>query len=155
MSNAKRILSVGAVLAALVATTFAATNVVGSWTGRVSVDTSKLPQQSDPLAQKQMKTMRDMMAKVVLHVKLKADKTYTATTTGVPGGKEQKEAGTWSISGSTVTIKTTTSNGKPATGQAAKAQKLALSKDGKTMTETQSSPAPGGTIIFTIVLKRN
>jgi hypothetical protein len=86
---------------------------------------------------------------------LKAGNTYTATTTGAPGGKEQTEAGTWSISGSTVTIKTTTSNGKPATGQAARPQKLALSKDGKTMTETQTSPALGGTLIFKIVLKRN
>lgn len=148
MSNAKRILTAAVVLTAFVTTTFAATNVVGTWTGRIILDMSKMPKPTNPQQQQTMKKMMDQLAKMRITLKLKANKSFSVSAPAGPGGKPQTGEGTWTQSGQTVTITVKTENGKPATGQSAQPQALSLSKDGKTMTLVPPTAQGGGKVVF-------
>ncbi len=91
-----------------------------------------------PEAQKAMvtKAMAQMRAARIMLV-LKANKTYTGKTVGLPTSQADA-GGTWSQAGNVVTIQPKRAG--------APASKLTMSKDGKTM--TISLPGGRGKVVF-------
>ena len=103
----------------------------GNWKGHLDVT---IPVKPGATAQeKQMAAkMLESFKKIVIKLSMGDDKKYTLTAEGAPGDtKANKDMGTWSVSGKTVTFKSTKNN--PAvTGT--------ISGDGKTLVVT----LPGG-----------
>ena len=82
---------------------------VGSWNGKVNATMGTPPAGTPP---QQVAMVKQMLASIKVKLSLKADKTYSITTTAPQGS--QTDSGKWSISGST--IKMTSSKGKTTTG---------------------------------------
>ncbi len=134
-----------AVFAALSVSVFAA-GVVGTWHGKVLIDSSKLPPAKTPEQQRNMAMALNMVKQVQITMNFKADKTYTASAKGgMIRKQDQSDSGTWSQSGNIVTI---TPKKKMAT-QKQKSENLVMSADGRTMTVTIPSGGFGGKVVFT------
>jgi len=109
----------------------AAQSVVGTWHGRFSVDTSKLPKVTD-LKQKQLlsdglKRMHTTLGRAVMTLTLKGDKTYRFVGENLPGpNKSSHTEGTYAQVGNTLTLTTKKENGKPPKGEALKPHKLTV-----------------------------
>ncbi len=139
-----------AVLVCLVVAAIAAGNVTGVWKGTIKLDTSKLPKPKNAQEQQMMQQGIDMVKKMKITLTLNANKTYSASFTGGPGGASKTSTGKWVQSGNTVTITPVKEDGKAVTGNQAKPQKLTVSSDGKTLTMTPpgQSGGPTATVIF-------
>jgi len=125
----------------------AGTSPVGNWTGRIVVDTSKMATKPDPQTQEKIRTGIQAAQKVVISMTFKANKTFTAKTSGGPvAGKTQ--TGTWSQSGNTVTL---TRSDKAPDGKL-HSQVFTMSKNGKTLSFTIPGGAMG--IVTKIVFSR-
>ncbi len=151
MNNLKKI-SLG-IAALMVATIASAADPAGNWKGKLQLDMKKIEAQMAPMmknATDQQKTaMREQMKKssdMSVVLTLKANKTATFKLTGAsanarPGSKDQ--LGTWSMSGSTVTIKMDAPAGAPK-GANNQPLVLKLSADGKSMSgDIPGAPGSG------------
>jgi hypothetical protein len=117
-----------------------AVSPVGKWKGKVGGQMPPLPANATPEQKKQYDSMKEMVAKIVINLEFKGDKTYSVVVTGSPQ-KAPPETGTWTQSGNTVTVKST-KNGQTRT------QPMTMSADGKTIT---MSPPGGSTAKITFV----
>jgi hypothetical protein len=134
---------------AVLTTAVFAQSVVGAWKGKVSMDLSKFPKAQNPQQQQMIDQMVEQMKKMQISLSLAANKTYTATASGLPGQQgAQKAEGKWTLAGRTLTLTTTKENGKAPKNN--KPQKFTLSPDGKklTMVMEQGGP-PGMSLVFT------
>jgi hypothetical protein len=141
MKFAQRFFLVVTALAVLATVSLAAQNPVGTWKGKVLLDTSKMPKMTNPDQKKMMDKMLATTRAMVITIVMKSDKTYVATMTGGPN--TPPEGGTWSVKGNTVTMTSKKKGGQ--------SQPFTLSADGKTM--SMSLPAMMGAT-GKIVLKR-
>ena len=137
MSISRLPLALGLVLAAPFAL---AASPVGHWTGKISIVMPPIPANAPAQQKAMMQKVVAQMAAARIILDVKADKTYTVTTTGLPmqqAGK--KETGKWSQKGNSVTMTDTKKGGQ--------AQNLILTPDGKTM--TLAMPNGQGKVVFT------
>jgi len=141
---ANRLLFIAATLGALSACALAGPSPVGTWKGHVTIDGSKLPKAPNPQVQKARDQQIAQAGKTQITMTVKSNKTFTVTTIhgGPQSGKPQ--AGTWTQSGSNVTL---TGNEKGPDGKL-HPQTFTLSANGKTL----STVVPGG--IIKVVLTR-
>jgi hypothetical protein len=151
MMNLKRILPAALALAVLATSALAATNVVGTWSGKVVFDTSKLPKPSTPEQKKQFDTAMAQLDKYRVTLKLKANKTFTVNSPAGFGQPAHAAEGTWKMRGQTVTLTTTKEDGKKPTAESAKPQDMTVAKDGKSITML---PPKGQAAMFKVVFKR-
>lgn len=127
------IIATTAVLAALAT----ASTPVGTWNGKLNLKIPPMPANM-PAAQKAQATkMIAQMKSGKIVLTFKADKTYTATSVGLPFN--QTSGGTWSQKGNVVTTVAKRAGANPMT--------LTFSKDGKTMTSIL--PKGQGKVVFT------
>jgi len=124
-----------------------ASSPVGTWTGRIVVDTSKMTPPKDPQTQSAIRQQIQMAQKIMITITFKADKTFTAKSTGAPR-PPKTQTGTWSQSGNTVILTPTQASpsGKPLS------QSFTMSKNGKTLTSTL--PGAQMNIVTKIVFSR-
>jgi NACalpha-BTF3-like transcription factor len=134
MLNLKRILPAALALAALTTTAFAAPAVVGTWSGKVVFDTSKLPKATTPEQKKMMDDMMAQVKKMRVTLKLNSNKTFTVKSPAAFGQPAHAAEGTWKQSGQKLTLTTTKEDGKKPSAESAKPQDLTISKDGKSLT---------------------
>jgi hypothetical protein len=121
-----RIAVAAAALTVLSALAAPATNVLGTWKGKLSIDKSKLPPNASPA---QVAQGQAMFAKLALLLTLKKDGTFIFKLQGAPGQPEQKpQTGKWTIKGAELTIVV---GNHP--------QKFTVAKNGKSFTAAQSS----------------
>ncbi len=126
-----QIFKVGVSLCALavLATAAMADQLTGTWHGHIKIDVSKMT--APPAAQKAK--MMDAVSKaqqMEMTLNLKADHTFTVNTPNRPN-----QTGTWSVSGSSVTLQAQ-SNGK----NIGPSQVFTLAKNQKTMYLSQKDP---------------
>jgi hypothetical protein len=123
--KATRALVLAASVLAVVPSVIAAPNVVGTWKGRISLDRSKMP--PVPAEQKQMvDQVFANIQKMVLTLKLNANKTYTSSAPASAMAPAQNESGTWTLKGNKLTMKPNKPKG-PQSGP----NTLTVSPDGK------------------------
>jgi hypothetical protein len=108
---------------------------VGTWNGKIQVDTSKLA--ADKRAQVEAQT-----GKLKIVLTLKKDHTFTSVVSGGGDGKPHSTSGTWTFKGNTVSMIATKNDGKAAAG--AIPRSMVLSKDGKSLVMTVQSQMPKG-----------
>ena len=130
-------------LAAFCTSAFAGPSPVGTWKGHIVLDVAKLPKAPNPQAQKMMDEQIAKAKAAVIKLTFKANKTFTATSTGMPGS-DNSDNGTWTQTGNTVTIKSTKPSKNPQV-PTKPTQNLTLSSDGKTMTLSAGKMA---TVVF-------
>jgi hypothetical protein len=132
----------------LLATSAVAQSAAGTWKGKLKMDLSAMPKMQDPKMQAMIQQQMDMVKKMVLNLSLKSDKTYSITVTGLPKDAPSgntKDAGTWSQTGDTVTIKSTMKK-----GNMNKPQTLMLSKDKKILNMVfPANAGPKASLTFT------
>jgi len=136
-------------LAALTSAAFAG-QLTGTWHGHIKINMASMPANM-PAAQKEqaMKSIK-MTESMVVNLTLKADHTFVVTMTGMPkaaGKSPQNEGGTWSQSGSTVSIQGVKDGKKMGNPQV-----FTLAKDGKSFSMVQKNPMTkqdAATVIFT------
>ena len=117
--------------AALMTSALAAGPITGVWHGRVSFDTSKLPNISDPNQKKLMMSQIKTSEQAKITLTLNSNHTFTMITVGVP--KAGKPAtGTWSQAGSALTIIPNIP------GRSTSPRTFSLASDTKSMSFTQS-----------------
>ena len=138
MSFSRLPLALGLALAAPLAL---AASPVGSWTGKITAKMPPMPANMPAQQKAMMAQVMGQMAKVRIMLNLKADKTFTVATMGMPQAPQKKETGKWSQKGNVVTM--TDANAK----MGAKSQDFMLSPDGKTM--TLALPGGRGKVVFT------
>ncbi len=136
MDIARRILLVAVAFASLTTGALAGPSVVGSWKGHLIMDTTKMPKAPNAQAQAQMDQGMAKLKKTVISITFKGNKTFSATTSGMPG-QDKPQNGTWTQSGNTVTL---TGTNKGPDGKA-HPQTFTLSKDGKTLSTAVSGGA--------------
>lgn len=146
MFNTKRILVAAVALATLVSFAVAA-NVVGTWNGKIILDTSSMPKPQNPQQKKALDDALAQIAKAKVVLKLNANKTFTIAATGMGKAPSQNAEGTYKVSRNQVILTATKENGKPASEQTKKPQTLQLSADGKTLTLAPPGKS-GGKIVF-------
>ena len=100
-----------------------ASDLTGNWNGKMEIGKITFPSSVTPEQKKQYETIiesqKTALKKAVIKFTLKKDGTYTATTSGMPGAKDQTpQTGTWKSKGSDVTF-TSKTGGKPMTGKLA------------------------------------
>ena len=103
---------------------------VGAWKGVMRMEVPKgvtIPKEHKA----QVERAKAAFAKAKLTLVFKADKTYESTIKNGPDGKDHVASGTWNQTGLTITLNPLKRDGKVATGEGAKDQVLAISKDGK------------------------
>jgi hypothetical protein len=143
--KSSRLLSV-LLLSVLLFAVATAASVVGSWKGKVVLDTSKMKKALNAAEQQRQQQMINSSKSLALTLVFKKDGTYSATATGAPQGTT--DSGKWSQSGNTITV---TSSRKLANGTPSKPESFTMSANGKML----SMPLPGtnmgvtGKIIFT------
>lgn len=146
MLNIKRILVSAALVATFITTSIAA-SPVGSWSGRIVFDKApSIPPNATPEQKKQMQSMLDQIKSYRITLVIKSDKTFNVSAPALAMMPAQKAEGTWTVSGTKLTLKSTKENGKPVTGAQAKPQVLDFSADGKTISSTMPNQ---GKIVFT------
>jgi hypothetical protein len=143
MKFAQRFLLVATAFAALVTSSFADQNPVGTWKGKVLIDTSKMKKVGDPQQQAMIEKGIAAGRNMVITIVMKANKTYVASMSGGP--QSPPDSGTWSLKGNTVTMTSNKKNGK------SQSQPFTLSADGKTMSMSMP-PMMGATA--KVVFKR-
>ena len=128
----KNLIKVGFALCGLATlmTSAIAAPLTGIWHGRVSFDTSKMPNVADPNQKKLMMTQIKTQEAIKITLTLKGDNTFSVVAVGA--GSPKPTTGTYKAVGSTVTITPT-----PRAGQPVKSQTFNLSKDSKTMSFKQ------------------
>lgn len=118
-------------LAALMTSALASGPVSGVWHGRVTFDTSKLPNITDPNQKKLMMAQVHTSEQAKITLTLNSNHTFSMVTIGLPqGGKPVN--GTWSQQGTSITI-VPEYPGKPKMPRT-----FSLSKDSKSFSFTQS-----------------
>ena len=119
-------------LLAVLAASLLASNLVGTWKGKITIDQAGIPKVSDP-QQQMVNSQVEAAKKMTITLTLKANKTYTADVKGVPGktGTEKNE-GTWKQDGTTLWLTSVKDNGKPASDK--KPQKFLVLDGGKKLT---------------------
>ena len=117
-------------LATLMTSALAAGPLTGIWHGRVSFDTTKLPNPTDPNQKKLMMTQLKTQEALKITLTLKGDNTFSLVAIGA--GTPKPVSGTYKAVGTTVTITPT-----PKSGQPSRSQTFNLSKDSKSMSFTQ------------------
>lgn len=145
MKNLCRFVALGMIV--LLASSVLAVNVVGKWKGKVVVDTTKFPKASNPDQQKAMDSGLAMLKKMQFSIDLKANKTYVAVATNLPGhAGPQKDEGTWKLDGNTLWLTSVKQNGKPA--QDKKPKKFLVQDGGKKITLGEAGLPPGVAVFF-------
>ena len=103
----------------------------GTWTGKVQIDTSKLPADKKKMVEATTKNLRITLI-------LKKDHTFTSTVAGSNDGKPHSTSGTWTFKGNSVNLTAKMNDGKPATTSSTRS--MALGKDGKSLVMSIASP---------------
>lgn len=117
-------------LATLMTSAIAAGPLTGIWHGRVSFDTSKMPNVADPNQKKLMMTQIKTQEALKITLTLKGDNTFSLVAVGA--GTPKPVSGTYKAVGSQVTITPAAKAGQPS-----RSQTFNLSKDSKNMSFTQ------------------
>ncbi len=141
MNTLRHLTALAVISAAISTSAFAAPKVLGKWNGHVTIDTKKIlsqmPATMDAKAKANVVEMMKKTSKMLILLNLKANNTYTVDVSGAPGGqKPEQDGGTWTLSGSTLSLK-----GKKGNPQAA-----TVAKDGKSITIV--APGGQGTVVF-------
>src|SRR5262249_35570637 len=86
-----------AALAVLTLATVAAfaQSPVGSWKGKISVDTSAMPKPQNAQQADMIKKAMDAVSKITLQLNLKGDKTYTISVPPMMGQPAHTSEGKW------------------------------------------------------------
>jgi hypothetical protein len=134
----KRVWMAAVCSVALISAAFAG-SPVGKWKGKISASIPKLPESATAEQKKQVADGMAMIAKMVIEMDVKADKTYTVNITGGPQSQPPQK-GNWSQKGNVVIF----TSQKNQSGQ-----KMNLSNDGKTMKASMGSGAQGASVTFT------
>jgi hypothetical protein len=122
-----------------------AQNPAGAWKGKLNIKMPPLPASATPEQKAQYTKGKAQLAKAVLNLNLKANKTWTMTATGVPmgpGGNTQ--TGTWTVNGRTITLKQNPNPQNP--NFTPPPQAATLAPNGKVLTITL--PNNMGSIVF-------
>ncbi|MFY9234578.1 MAG: hypothetical protein WAO58_08980 [Fimbriimonadaceae bacterium] len=148
MKFAYKFFAVAAALTVL-AVAGVAQNLIGTWTGKVQIDASKMPKGQNPEQQKMIDSSLAVVKKMRISVNLRANKTYTATVSGVPGGtKGQASEGTWKVQGGKLWLTSLKENGKASTTK--KPQPFVIAKNGKSFyMDAPGGGGMGGRVTFT------
>jgi hypothetical protein len=114
---------------------------VGKWTGKLNLKMPQLPATADANTRQMVEQGLAAVKKMTLHLTFNKDKTYTMFTKDAPAqaGGEQKDNGTWSQSGKTISI-ISTRKGK----KAEQPQTMVFSADAKVLTMTLPGGPNGG-----------
>lgn len=146
MSSTRRFIAL-AITMSLAASLLAA-GITGKWKGKVVLDASKLPGAQNEQQRKQMEAGFAMIKKMVIHLDLKANKTYVADAKNMPGGQpDQHSEGTWKQDGNTLWLTAIRDNGKPANDK--KPQRFLIQDKGRKLVMAESGMPPGIQIFFT------
>ena len=133
---------------AILSASLLAANVVGTWKGKITIDSSKAPKPANPEQQKAVENGLAQVKKMVLTLNLKADKTYTVDASNVPGQtKNQKSEGTWKQDGNTVLLTEVKDNGKPTNDKQPKT--LTILEGGKKLSLSAPGMPPFVKVTFT------
>lgn len=132
---------------ALAAIALSAPDPVGTWTGRVVVDASKMDKTLDPNTRKQIEKQSLAASSAVIRLTLKSNKSYTASTTGGPR-VAKPDVGAWKQSGNKIIL---TSTSKEMVGNPAATQTFLISAKGDML--TLNLPSYRG-VTAKLVLKR-
>ena len=117
-------------LALLMTSALAAGPITGVWHGHISFDTTKIPPTTDATQKSAMMKQVQTAEQIKITLTLKGDHTFSIVTIGGPG-KQEPTSGTYSATGSSVTIHPVKA-GKPGP-----AKTFALSKDGHSFSFSQ------------------
>lgn len=120
-----------------------AQNPVGTWKGKMNIKFPAPPANAPPERKAQFETAKAQLAKAVILLTVKGNKTWNITTKGMPMPAGDAK-GTWSQSGNTLTLKTDPNPQNP--GRTAPPQAAKFSKDGKVL--TISLPNNMGSVVF-------
>ena len=129
----KKVFALGLVLCSVLAHA-APPSVVGGWVGKIKFDWTKVPdalRNKPGFAENKVKA-ESQIASFTVKLDVRKDGTYTATTVGMPGKKDEKEIGKWTQAGEKVTFIDPKSS----------RQSFTISKDGKSLLGDFPSP-PG------------
>jgi hypothetical protein len=118
---------------------------VGSWNGKLSVDS--MPKAQTPDQQKMVNQIMEQVKKMTFKLNMKANKTFTIDVPAMMGGKAQKAEGTWSQKGSAITLVTTKQNGTAPKNS--KPQTMKIDASGKKMVLNAGEGPRKATITFT------
>ena len=118
---------------------------VGSWNGKLSVDS--MPKAQSPEQQKMMAQIMEQIKKMTFKLTMKANKTFKIDVPPMMGGKGQTGEGTWSQKGSAITLVTTKQNGQPPKNS--KPQTMTIDSSGKKMILKAGEGTQKATITFT------
>ena len=145
MNSARRLIFV--VAAILIAGSVLGAGIVGKWKGKVVIDTSKFPQAQSPEQKKAMESGLAMLKKMQFSLNFKANNTYIAEATNVPGQTgPQKDEGTWKLEGNTLWLTSVKENGKPSHDK--KPKKFLVQNGGKKISLAEAGLPPGVTVFF-------
>lgn len=143
----KKLLALVAV--ASVAVCAFAQSPVGSWKGKILMDTSKMPKAANPQQQKAMNEAFAKVKAVTLTLNVKGNKTFTITIPPMMGQPGHNAEGTWTQKGNTVTMISTKEDGKPSTKK--QPQTMTMDGTGRKMTMV---PPNGGPMNIKIIFSK-
>ena len=138
---------VAALLAVLlVSPALTATKVIGVWTGHVSFDAKHIPTPKTDKGRTEALQMFELLKKMRFSLAVRADHTFMATSTNVPGGLNRAD-GKWSFKGNTLTLNIEKRNGQPLKKGAVRTELLKLSTDRRTLTMPLGA-SKGARVVF-------
>jgi len=108
---------------------------VGTWTGRIVVDISKITTKPDPQTMARIRQGAQQAKKIVISMTFKSNKTFAENFTGGQA-PSKAQTGTWSQSGNTVTL---TGSEKRPDGKL-HSQVFTMAKNGKTLSLSSTGP---------------
>ncbi len=122
--------------------------VVGTWKGKVTVDTSKAPKPTNPQQQKSMDAGLAMLKKLEIILNVKPNKTFVVDAKNIPGKPApERSEGTWKQEKNVLWLTSVKDNGKPAKDK--KPQKFLILDGGRKLSLTQEGMPPWVKVVFT------